>query len=75
MVVPLVRADIVICLPVLRAEAAAQSKPEREHLAHLVVHGVLHAQGHDHEDDADAQRMEARETVILGRFGIGDPYA
>jgi probable rRNA maturation factor len=72
---PLVRADIVICLPVLRAEAAAQSKPEREHLAHLVVHGVLHAQGHDHEDDADAQRMEARETAILGRFGIGDPYA
>jgi len=72
---PVVRADIVICLPVLRAEAAAQSKPAREHLAHLVVHGVLHAQGHDHEDDADAQRMEAHETAILARFGIGDPYA
>ena len=68
---PLVRADIVICLPVLRAEAAAQSKSERDH----VVHGVLHAHGHDHEDDAEARRMEAMETQLLGRFGIGDPYA
>ena len=72
---PLVRADIVICLPVLRAEAAAQSKSERDHLAHLVVHGVLHAHGHDHEGDAEARRMEAMETQLLGRFGIGDPYA
>ena len=72
---PLVHADIVICLPVLRAEAAAQRKPERNHLAHLVVHGVLHAQGHDHEDDADARRMESLETAILRRFGIDDPYA
>ena len=72
---PLVRADIVICLPVLRAEAAAQSKSERDHLAHLVVHGVLQAHGHVHEDDAEARRMEAMETQLLGRFGIGDPYA
>ena len=72
---PLVRADIVICLPVLRAEAAAQSKSERDHLAHLVVHGVLHAHGQDHEDDAEARRMEAMEAQVLGRFGIGDPYA
>jgi probable rRNA maturation factor len=71
---PRVRADIVICLPVVRAEAAAQSKTERDHLAHLVVHGVLHAQGHDHEADADARRMESIEMSILGRFGIGDPY-
>jgi len=72
---PRVHADIVVCLPVLRAEAAAQGKAERDHLAHLVVHGVLHAQGHDHEDDADARRMETRETAILRRFGIEDPYA
>ena len=72
---PLVRADIVICLPVLREESAAQARPERDHLAHLVVHGVLHAQGHDHEDDHDAQRMESIEADILERFGIGDPYA
>jgi probable rRNA maturation factor len=72
---PLVRADIVICLPVLRAEAEAQAKPERDHLAHLVVHGVLHAQGLDHEDEADARRMEALETAILRRFGVDDPYA
>jgi probable rRNA maturation factor len=72
---PLVRADIVICLPVLRAESVAQGRAERDHLAHLVVHGVLHAQGHDHEDDHDAERMESIETAILARFGIGDPYA
>jgi probable rRNA maturation factor len=71
---PRVRADIVICLPVVRSEAIAQSKSERDHLAHLVVHGVLHAQGHDHEVDAEASRMEAVETSILARFGIGDPY-
>jgi probable rRNA maturation factor len=72
---PLVHADIVICLPVLRAEATAQGKPERDHLAHLVVHGVLHAQGHDHEDEVEASRMETLETAILRRFGIDDPYA
>jgi len=72
---PVVHADIVICLPVLRAEATAQRRRERDHLAHLVVHGVLHAQGHDHEDDADARRMESLETAILRRFGIDDPYA
>lgn len=71
---PRVRADIVICLPVVLAEAAAQSKTTRDHLAHLVVHGVLHAQGLDHEVDADARRMESIEASILGRFGIGDPY-
>ena len=72
---PLLRADIVICLPVLRAEAGARDRTERDHLAHLVVHGVLHAQGHDHEADDEAQRMESLEMVILRRFGIGDPYA
>ncbi len=72
---PVVRADIVVCLPVVRDEARRQRKPVRDHLAHLIVHGVLHAQGLDHLDDASAARMEAREIVILRRFGIADPYA
>lgn len=71
---PDVRADIVICMPVVRAEAEAQRKRERDHLGHLVVHGVLHACGLDHEDDAQAGRMEACEKAILRRFGIADPY-
>lgn len=72
---PVVKADIVICMPVVRAEAAAQAKAERSHLAHLVVHGVLHAQGLDHQDEQQAEKMEAQETAILKRFGIADPYA
>jgi probable rRNA maturation factor len=69
-----VQADIVICLPVLVREARAQKKSLREHLAHLVIHGVLHAQGMDHEDEDEAREMEARETALLGRFRIADPY-
>jgi probable rRNA maturation factor len=69
-----VQADIVICLPVLVREARAQRKPLREHLAHLVIHGVLHAQGMDHEDEDEARAMETRETALLGRFRIADPY-
>lgn len=72
---PVVRADIVICLPLVRVEAKTQHKAPGDHLAHLVVHGVLHAQGHDHQDDEQAGRMQPRETAILRRFGIGDPYA
>jgi probable rRNA maturation factor len=69
-----VQADIVICVPVVRDEARAQRKSFDDHLAHLVVHGVLHAQGHDHEDDDQARGMEAIETAILRRFRIADPY-
>ncbi|HMN83464.1 MAG TPA: rRNA maturation RNase YbeY [Burkholderiaceae bacterium] len=69
-----VQADIVICLPVLEREARRQKKSLRDHLAHLVVHGVLHAQGYDHLDDGEAARMETRETAVLRRFGIADPY-
>ena len=69
-----VHGDIVLCLPVVEREARAQHKALRYHLAHLVVHGVLHAQGWDHEDADQAGRMEAREVQILQRFGIGDPY-
>ena len=67
--------DIVVCLPVVRREAKAQRKTLRAHLAHLVVHGVLHLQGHDHERAADAAAMESRETQILRRLRYADPYA
>ena len=71
---PVVVADIVLCVPVVRREAREQRKGFREHLAHLVVHGVLHAQGHEHDRARDAKRMEAREVRILARLEIDDPY-
>ena len=71
---PVVVADIVLCVPVVRREAREQRKGFREHLAHLVVHGLLHAQGHEHDCAADAKRMEAREVRILAGLGIDDPY-
>ena len=67
--------DLVLCVPVVLREADEQGKPVLAHFAHLVVHGMLHLQGYDHESDADAERMEARESAILRRFGIADPYA
>lgn len=71
---PVVRADIVLCVPVIRREAREQRKPFRQHLAHLTVHGVLHAHGHEHDRAADARKMEAHEVRILARLGIADPY-
>ncbi len=68
------RADIALCLPVLRDEARRQHKPLDHHLAHLVIHGVLHAQGHDHLEPAQADRMEALETRLLARLRMPDPY-
>jgi probable rRNA maturation factor len=67
--------DVVVCLPVVRREAREQRKSFRAHLAHLVVHGMLHLQGYDHERDADAAAMEARETAILRGLRYADPYA
>jgi probable rRNA maturation factor len=71
---PVVRADIVLCVPVVRREARLQKKTFRDHLCHLVVHGVLHAQGLRHDRAADARRMEAREVEILDQLGVADPY-
>ena len=68
-------ADIILCTDVLQAEAAEQGKSVLEHTAHLVVHGVLHAQGYEHEDDAEAAEMEGLETAILAALGFADPYA
>jgi probable rRNA maturation factor len=67
-------ADIVLCWPVLLAEAKAQGKTLRDHAAHLIVHGVLHALGYDHEDDADAVVMEALEVQLLRTLKITNPY-
>jgi len=72
--VPAPLGDVVVACGVAAAEAAAQGKTLRAHLAHLVVHGVLHLLGHDHEADAEAERMEALEAKILRRMGIADPY-
>ena len=67
--------DLVLCAPVVWREARAQGKPVAAHYAHLLVHGLLHLQGHDHEDNAAAERMERRERRILARLGFPDPYA
>jgi probable rRNA maturation factor len=66
--------DVVVCAPVVAREAREQGKPAEHHYAHLVVHGLLHLQGMDHEGDAEARAMERRETRILAGLGIPDPY-
>ena len=66
--------DIVICAPLVAAEAAAQGRDLRAHWAHLTVHGVLHLLGHDHQSDTEAAAMEALETRILEGLGFADPW-
>jgi len=72
---PVVVADLVLCAPVLRREARETGVALEAHYAHLLVHGALHAQGYDHEVDAEARVMEARETALLHGLGFKDPYA
>jgi len=67
--------DLVLCVPVVAHEAAAQGKPLEAHFAHLVVHGMLHLQGFDHEVPREAEEMEGLETQIMGTLGYADPYA
>ena len=67
--------DLVLCAPVVAQEAISQGKTLRAHYAHLVVHGVLHLLGFDHQNERDAERMEAEERRILALLGIADPYA
>ncbi len=67
--------DLLICLPVLEAEAAEQGKPLLAHFAHIFVHGLLHLLGHVHDQVDDARRMEQLESRILERLGFADPWA
>ncbi|WP_071058349.1 rRNA maturation RNase YbeY [Pelistega sp. MC2] len=69
-----VRGDIIICVPILKQEAQQQHKTLKQHAAHLVIHGVLHALGYDHIEEADAQEMEALEAKILADIGFPNPY-
>ena len=73
---PVLIGDLALCVPVVLREAEQQRKPVQAHFAHLILHGMLHLQGYDHEtSDAEAERMEAREREILAHFGYPDPYA
>lgn len=67
-------ADIVICVPIVAREAKEQKKELLHHYAHMIVHGVLHAQGYDHETDAEASEMEALEISILQHLKVANPY-
>ncbi len=66
--------DIVLCAPVVSQEAQQQHKNLTAHYAHLTVHGILHLQGYDHIEEAEAVVMEQLETQILARLGYDDPY-
>ena len=71
---PVAVADIVVCLEVVQHEAKEQFKRFAAHLAHLLVHGALHAQGWDHETDEEAELMEQKEREIMNELGFDDPY-
>ncbi len=71
---PEVVADLVLCAPVIINESHEQGVDLQAHIAHLVVHGTLHAQGYDHIDDDDAAQMQAQESAILLTLGFADPY-
>ncbi|SLN19279.1 rRNA maturation RNase YbeY [Oceanibacterium hippocampi] len=71
---PLLLGDIIVALETILQEAQLQNKSPGDHLSHLVVHGVLHLLGYDHENDDDAELMETRERAILAGLGIADPY-
>ncbi len=67
--------DLVICAPVVLAQAEEQGKAPEAHWAHMIVHGCLHLMGMDHRDGEEAAQMESRERGILAQFGVADPYA
>lgn len=72
---PVELGDIAIAYETCEREAAEQGKPMTDHVTHLLVHGLLHCLGYDHEDDADAALMEATEVRILASLGLSDPYS
>jgi len=65
---------LVLCHPVIKKEAKAQNKKILDHYAHLIIHGYLHLLGYDHQNNADADKMEKMEIKILSKFNINDPY-
>ena len=71
---PALLGDIAVCTPLALSESAEQGKEPADHFAHLVVHGVLHLAGLNHDTDDAASAMQAREAQVLSRFGIADPY-
>lgn len=71
---PHLMGDIILCAPVIEAEAKAQNKSIEAHYAHLTVHGILHLHGYDHETDAQAELMEGLETAIITKLGYASPY-
>ena len=66
--------DLVICAPLVQQEATEQHKSEEAHWAHLIIHGVLHLLGYDHQATADAEQMEALEIAVLDELGFPNPY-
>ena len=72
---PVLLGDVVVAFETASADAAKQDKPLADHLVHLVVHGALHLLGYDHEDEADASRMETVEIAVLAGLGIENPYS
>lgn len=71
---PMLMGDIIICAPVVEAEAHAQAKSLEAHYAHLTVHGILHLHGYDHETESQAELMEGLETAIVTKLGYPSPY-
>jgi probable rRNA maturation factor len=72
---PILIGDVILAFETVRREAREQGKSIENHLTHLVIHGVLHLLGYDHQSDPDADRMERLETSILARMGVADPYS
>ena len=64
----------MICAPVVKKEAQQQHKPIKNHWAHMVIHGVLHLRGYDHQDEAQAKVMEQLEIDLLSQLGLANPY-
>jgi probable rRNA maturation factor len=71
---PVLVADLILCAPVIEAEAADQGRTLEAHYAHMVVHGVLHARGFDHEEDLEAEAMESLESELMVALGYDDPF-
>ncbi|CAO3417227.1 rRNA maturation RNase YbeY [Azospirillum endophyticum] len=73
--VPVMLGDVILAFETVAREASEQGKSFKDHMTHLVMHGVLHLLGYDHETDDEAEEMEALETRLLATLGIADPYA